>query len=132
MKIFQLTWIVTEGFCQYFQEEWLAIENQKLADEFGVSIEYEENTGRKPDHILTKEEREIGRDIGLNNRRKCFEFMDASQVNIIESANNELFEVSFILKYRGKIGARHENWFYIKFKRILQRIIHNKAIKDEA
>jgi hypothetical protein len=130
MKIYHLIWIVTEGFCQYFQDEWRAIENQELADAFGVSFEYEENTGKKPDHELTKEEREIGSDIGIKNRSKCLKFLDASEIDIIESANDELFDVSFKLKCRRKIEGNHENRCYMNFKRLLKKFSHNKTIKD--
>jgi hypothetical protein len=105
VKIFKLTWIVTEGLCQYFLSEWFVFTNQESADSFGISFEYEENTGHKSDQELTKDERKRGRDIGSKYRKKCLEFLDASKVTIIETPNDELFDVTFNLKKHKEEGS---------------------------
>jgi hypothetical protein len=58
MKLFKLIWIVRDGSCEYFKNNWMVFENDDNATQFGTAKEVEDNTGSRPDHVYSDEERQ--------------------------------------------------------------------------
>jgi hypothetical protein len=94
MKLFKLIWIVRDGSCEYFQNDWMVFENDDNATQFGIAREVEDNTEKVPDHLYSKKEREKIRLSLSNDKKKYFHFVTAFEVEFVEGNDGNCYDIS--------------------------------------
>jgi hypothetical protein len=94
MKLFRLIWIVHEGSCEYYQSILKVFDSEENAAKYGISKEIENNTGDKPDHDYSEEEKcNIYIKLAKENKR-YFQFIIAEEYDCVKDENCNDYEVS--------------------------------------